>query len=1302
MARVSFMQTSFLSGEWSLTAQGRIDSSSYKLGMKRCLNYIPVEEGPVMRRPGFRRLAYTRAGQAARLVAFDFSFSQSYQIELTNGMLRLFSGLDRVFAATTANITSISTASPAVVGLSANMTATWANGDYIYLAFNQVPCTAPELCGREFLIDNLDANSCDIYDPITGDPIDGAALAYVADAAVPDVASKIFEIVTPYVSGQWADVQAVQDETSVLLLHGDYQPRLLAQAAGVFAIATQDFLDGPYLDINATATTLTSSGSSGSVTITASAVTGINDNTGFQTTDVGRLIRFQADPGAWSAATTYSKGQVVTGSDGNVYRSLQGGNINHNPTTDTEVYWTLLPASESTLAPVWTWLKITARASTTSVTATIMGEALTSLVTTVWRLGLYSDTTAWPTCGLYYDGRLWLGGAVVNRFDASKSTEPFDFAPTATDGTVADDNAISATVKAKDRNAFFWFLGLEDGILAGTQAGEWLIQAADTGVIAPASIKARRVTTYGSANIPAIQAAGASLFVQRQQGKVLDIADYPYGETSGWFAKDISENSHHLTQEVEEIAWQQEPDSIVWARTAAGTLLGSTFSHAPYGEDSFAAWHPHAHGAGRTITSISAGPSYDGLSNSLYVVTNQTGASKPDFGVRAVEVMMPAFDETAPVYSAWHVDGAVVPCCVRVMSIANGDTYDGIRFYGLDHVNGQTVQVQVGGFDLGDFVVASAQIDVPYTSDFTLAYLDTLNGQDYGVYAIQAYYAVTTAAFFPPVAANSLLAMTTDTTPIWDDYGLLDAGADVFYTAKGVSLEGIRTYDGDDGSNLLGKDNDTIFGDNTHLYEPIFLHAGGFIFSPQHLSKASAVVSKIQAATLAFVSEFGTDSNDRSQSSGTRLVRADFMCGPQILDSGGAAIHNYLVSTAYRAAGSGGSGKSEVAVLDADNFTNAALPLFYAVDIDETLARCCSAPMQSGLARFFVLGCYIEDTSNANVLGIYSYTIQHQDAPASPIVTRVKAGTLSPAQVDATWTNFTVVRGPMYDKEDGNLIIYASTSDAVATKNYLVKINATTAAVMWKLAVPTTNYYDQLWQVQCRGTYAFLHHTTSPLATTVYIVDTSAGTQSTQTWNRGLVPTGTATATTNRNQIYDQVTSSILFYGDYAFNASDAAPTYLGAWLAANGNAFTSRWARIFLGLQQPAVTDVTTYDFYGAIGFTYTSEGQLLRPDYGQDAGAVAGPAFGKTRRIHKFAALLTRTQGIEFGCDSFAYDSNLALKDDSGTVPALPPTLFSGIIRGSTRSDYNFDGCLKWRQTRPWPGLINSIGGFIETQEP
>ena len=73
----------------------------------------------------------------------------------------------------------------------------------------------------------------------------------------------------------------------------------------------------------------------------------------------------------------------------------------------------------STTAAVWVWSTITAFTDTTHVTATLTpvenqdGTAgTTNLPRTTacktWRLGLFSNTTGYPTCGTYHEGRLWL------------------------------------------------------------------------------------------------------------------------------------------------------------------------------------------------------------------------------------------------------------------------------------------------------------------------------------------------------------------------------------------------------------------------------------------------------------------------------------------------------------------------------------------------------------------------------------------------------------------------------------------------------------------------------------------------------------------------------------------------------------------------------------------------------------------------------------------------------------------------------------------------------------------------------
>ena len=127
---------------------------------------------------------------------------------------------------------------------------------------------------------------------------------------------------------------------------------------------------------------------------------------------------------------------------------------------------------------------------------------------------------------VYNDGRLYLGGAIANRFDACVSNGivggTVNFAPTDQYGVVAGNNAISYTFNSNGVNPILWMEPDLQGIKAGTQAGEWLIQAPTAGPIAPANITARNVTNHGSTNIQPVRTEHTTVFIQRFAEKLLE------------------------------------------------------------------------------------------------------------------------------------------------------------------------------------------------------------------------------------------------------------------------------------------------------------------------------------------------------------------------------------------------------------------------------------------------------------------------------------------------------------------------------------------------------------------------------------------------------------------------------------------------------------------------------------------------------------------------------------------------------------------------------------------------------------
>lgn len=360
------------------------------------------------------------------------------------------------------------------------------------------------------------------------------------------------------------------------------------------------------------------------------------------------------------------------------------------------------------------------------VTIQLVGDALLYTVPVrTWRLGLYSDPTGWPSCGTYHEGRLWLSGAVGNRIDASRSNEPYNFAPTNPDGSVPDNAAISYMFNAPDINPIFWMQPDDKGLVCGTLGGEWLVQATTlNAALTPKTIQAHRVTKNGCANIEPRRTDLTLTIVQRYRGNVLEyFADVYSGKFS---AQNLSYFCKHLTKPlIAEIGWQRELVPVLWQRMDNGSLAGVTYqreSAVSSQPPQMMGGHRHALGSGRTVESITVGATQDGALDALVMVTNDAATN-----IRHVEMMTPVFEEADDPATAWLLDDAVEPSStVSSQAPAAGAPYGGLTLYGLWHLNGKTVTVTAGALDCGattdanglptvvDFLVANGSLFVPY------------------------------------------------------------------------------------------------------------------------------------------------------------------------------------------------------------------------------------------------------------------------------------------------------------------------------------------------------------------------------------------------------------------------------------------------------------------------------------------------------------------------------------------------------------------------------------------------------------
>jgi hypothetical protein len=645
MVKAAPIKTAFNAGEYSPLMEGHINLERFPDSCRLLQNMIALKQGPAVRRGGTRFVKEVRnSAHNTALIPFEFNVTQAYQIEAGDNYFRFYAN-NAVITATAQNITGITQANPAVLTYSGS--DTYANGDEVYIT-GVVGMT--EVNNKFYRVANVNAGA-NTFELTSTDGANINSTAYTAYSSAGTIA-EVYQIASPYGEDELFDsdslplYQYAQSADVLYIAHGTYNTRALTRTGNAaWSITDMEFVDGPYLPENDTTVTMALSGTSGSVNVTLSAVTAVNGGQGWLTTDVGRLLRFK-DP-----------------------------------------------------ANNWTWLQITAWTSTTVVVATIKGpNASAGTATASWRIGVYSETTGYPTVITFFQDRVLLAGAASypDRYDLTKtggySNTQFQFAPTTANGTVTDDSAINGTLQSGQINAIRW-AGTDDrGLVLGTAKKEWIVRPSTSNeVLTPENAKADPFSSIGSAAIQPIQAESGTIFVQRARRRFHDII-YSF-ERDQLKPRDITIASEHISRTgVCELKFQQEPINTIWARRTDGTLIGMTY----YPDEAVFASHRHSLGGSGLVKSISVIPAADGSRDELWLIVQRTidGTTR-----KYIEYMTRYYEDDIAKEDAFHVD------C--------GLTYDGAAtatVSGLEHLEAKTVKVMVDGNSHPDLVVADGEI----------------------------------------------------------------------------------------------------------------------------------------------------------------------------------------------------------------------------------------------------------------------------------------------------------------------------------------------------------------------------------------------------------------------------------------------------------------------------------------------------------------------------------------------------------------------------------------------------------------
>ena len=95
MALFRHILAAFVGGEIDPHMHGRVDTEQYSYGLELCENFVAINEGPLVKRPGFEYIR-DAAATATWLSPFRFSVTQEYVIEWSNLKARFFTNGVRI------------------------------------------------------------------------------------------------------------------------------------------------------------------------------------------------------------------------------------------------------------------------------------------------------------------------------------------------------------------------------------------------------------------------------------------------------------------------------------------------------------------------------------------------------------------------------------------------------------------------------------------------------------------------------------------------------------------------------------------------------------------------------------------------------------------------------------------------------------------------------------------------------------------------------------------------------------------------------------------------------------------------------------------------------------------------------------------------------------------------------------------------------------------------------------------------------------------------------------------------------
>ncbi len=523
------------------------------------------------------------------------------------------------------------------------------------------------------------------------------------------------EIVSPYSEGQLRELKFTQSADVLFICHPDVKPQELRRLADtVWKFVDFDFQDGPYLKINTdpdckvkvsanTGLAITITSDSKTITAGSFANRTATVTVGAHNFDVGSDIAISGvDPVGFNGDFTITAVTADTVSydlDTDPGAFVTGGLL-HCPGFKFSDVGRLIRIKVATL---WGYASITAFTDPSNVTADVREDfdGTPGTFTSEWRLGAWSETTGFPFVPTFHQGRLWFGGtnSQPQTLWASVVASFNDFQPSASDDTVADDDGVTFTINDDNVNAIRWILSGLRGLAIGTSGGEFILQSRGAfDPITPTTIATNRQTANGSTvSVRPYQIGQVILYVQRG-GRVVNEYAFSF-DADQFITEEVSLLAESITSApIVDAAFQLTPWRTYWAVLDDGKLVGLTYLRS----QNVVAWQDHPIGGTNVrVESVAVIPEDPFDQVWLIVERRINGACK-----RFVEFIEDRFEIGEDPKLAFYVDSG--------LSRLTGAPTDTVS--GLDHLEGETVQVLADGATHKDVVVTGGSVTLDVTA----------------------------------------------------------------------------------------------------------------------------------------------------------------------------------------------------------------------------------------------------------------------------------------------------------------------------------------------------------------------------------------------------------------------------------------------------------------------------------------------------------------------------------------------------------------------------------------------------------